>query len=89
LCLIGSRDGREGSVTIHQDVDLYASVLEDGKQVTLDGVAHRRVFIQVVSGELRVNGELVSAGDGVQIRQEDSVNIAALSESEFLLFNLS
>ena len=89
LCLIGSRDGREGSVTIHQDVDLYASVLEDGKQVTLDGVADRRVFIQVVSGELRVNGELVSAGDGVQIRQEDSVNIAALSESEFLLFNLS
>jgi redox-sensitive bicupin YhaK (pirin superfamily) len=89
LCLIGSRDGREGSVTIHQDVDLYASVLEDGKQVTLDGVAERRVFIQVVSGELRVNGELVSAGDGMQIRHEDSVNVAALSESEFLLFNLS
>ena len=89
LCLIGSRDGREGSVTIHQDVDLYASVLEDGKQVTLDGVADRRVFIQVVSGDLRVNGELVSAGDGVQIRQEDSVKVAALSESEFLLFNLS
>ena len=89
LCLIGSRDGREGSVTIHQDVDLYASVLEDGKQVTLDGVADRRVFIQVVSGDLHVNGELVSAGDGVQIRQEDSVKVAALSESEFLLFNLS
>ena len=89
LCLIGSRDGREGSVTIHQDVDLYASVLEDGKQVTLDGVADRRVFIQVVFGDLRVNGELVSAGDGVQIRQEDSVKVAALSESEFLLFNLS
>src|SRR5210317_2381833 len=60
LRLIGSRDGREGSVTIHQDVDLYASVLEGGKAVTLDGVADRRVFIQVVSGELRVNGELVS-----------------------------
>ena len=89
LCLIGSRDGREGSVTIHQDVDLYASVLEDGKQVTLDGVAERRVFIQVVSGELRVNGELVSAGDGVQIRQERNVDITALAESEFLLFNLS
>jgi redox-sensitive bicupin YhaK (pirin superfamily) len=89
LCLIGSRDGREGSVTIHQDVDLYASVLEDGKQVELDGVTDRRIFIQVVSGELRVNGEIISAGDGVQIRQEDSVNITALSESEFLLFNLS
>jgi redox-sensitive bicupin YhaK (pirin superfamily) len=89
LCLIGSRDGREDSVTIHQDVDLYASLLESGKQVTLDGVADRRVFIQVVSGELRINGELVGAGDGMQIRQEDSVNITALSESEFLLFNLS
>jgi redox-sensitive bicupin YhaK (pirin superfamily) len=42
-----------------------------------------------VSGELRINGELVGAGDGMQIRQEDSVNITALSESEFLLFNLS
>jgi redox-sensitive bicupin YhaK (pirin superfamily) len=89
LCLIGSRDGREDSVTIHQDVDLYASLLESGKPVTLDGVADRRVFIQVVSGELRINGELVGAGDGMQIRQEDSVNITALSESEFLLFNLS
>ncbi len=89
LCLIGSRDGREDSVTIHQDVDLYASLLESGKQVTLDGVADRRVFIQVVSGELRINGELVGAGDGMQISQEDSVNITALSESEFLLFNLS
>jgi redox-sensitive bicupin YhaK (pirin superfamily) len=89
LCLIGSQDGREDSVTIHQDVDLYASLLESGKQVTLDGVADRRVFIQVVSGELRINGELVGAGDGMQIRQEDSVNITALSESEFLLFNLS
>ena len=76
-------------MTIHQDVDLYASLLESGKQVTLDGVADRRVFIQVVSGELRINGELVGAGDGMQIRQEDSVNITALSESEFLLFNLS
>ena len=89
LCLIGSRDGRENSVVIHQDVDLYASVLEDGKQVSLDGVADRRVFIQIVSGELRVNGEIVRAGDGVQIRHEDSVNITALGESEFLLFNLS
>ena len=89
LCLIGSRDGREGSVTIHQDVDLYSSVLESGKQVTLDGVTDRRIFVQVVSGELRINDELVGAGDGVQIRQEDRVNITALSESEFLLFNLS
>ena len=89
LCLIGSRDGREGSVTIHQDVDLYSSVLETGERVALDGVTDRRIFIQVVSGELRVNGEIISAGDGVQIRQEDSVNITALSESEFLLFNLS
>ena len=89
LCLIGSRDGRDDSVTIHQDVDLYASVLESGKQVTLDGVTDRRVFVQVVSGELRINGESVGAGDGVQMRLEDRIDITALSESEFLVFNLS
>ena len=89
LCLVGSRDGREGSVTIHQDVDLYTSVLENGEQVTLDGLTDRRVFIQVVSGELLVNDESLVAGDGMQVRQEDSISIEARSESEFLLFNLA
>ena len=89
LRLIGSRDGRDGSLTIHQDVDLYASVLETGKQVTLDHVADRRIFVQVVGGDIDVNGAQLSAGDGLQIMAAESVTISAGSESEFLLFNLA
>jgi len=89
LRLIGSRDGRDGSLTIHQDVDLYASVLETGKQVTLDEVADRRIFVQVVGGDIDVNGAQLSAGDGLQITDAEAVTISAGSESEFLLFNLA
>ena len=89
LRLIGSRDGRDGSLTIHQDVDLYASVLESGAQVSLDGVANRRVFVQVISGSLDVNGEKLVAGDGAQVRQEEFVSLVAAAESEFLLFDMA
>lgn len=89
LRLVGSRDGRDGSITIHQDVDLYASVLEQGNELTLDDVADRRLFVQVVSGELDVNGHTLSAGDGVQIRDAADIRAVAASEAEFLLFNLA
>ncbi len=89
LRLVGSRDGREGSVTIHQDVDLYASVLEQNKQLSLDGVGARRVFVQVIAGEVDVNGERLAAGDGAQIEGEEAVTIGAQSDAEFLIFNLA
>ena len=89
LRLIGSRDGRDGSITIHQDVDLYASVLESGKAVSLDDVADRRIFVQVVSGDVDVNGEKLAAGDGIQIRNEAAIELHAESDAELLLFNMS
>lgn len=88
LKLIGSRDGRNGSITIHQDVDLYASVLEEGRRVTLDDVAGRRVFVQIVSGDVAVNDSPLTAGDGAQIREASAINLVAASEAEFLLFNM-
>ena len=88
LRLIGSRDGRGGSITIHQDVDLYASVLERGSEVALDDVGDRRIFVQVVHGDIAVNGEALSAGDGAAIAQADVVRVSASSDAEFLLFNL-
>ena len=88
LRLVGSRDGRDGSITIHQDVDLYASALEQGHKVALDDVAHRRIFVQVVKGEVVVNDEALSAGDGAAIAQAGTIRVAAGSDAEFLLFNL-
>ena len=89
MCLIGSRGGRDGSLTIHQDVDLYASVLEAGENVSLDDTADRRVFVQVVSGNVELNGTSLEAGDGIRIRDADAITVAATTESEFLLFNLA
>lgn len=89
LRLIGSRDGRDGSLTIHQDVDLYASVLSPCKSISLANIEERRVFVQVVAGELDVNGQRLAAGDGAQIENESSVTLTAADEAEFLLFNLA
>jgi len=89
LKLIGSRDGRDGSITIHQDVDLYASLLEKGRHVTLDGMADRRIFVQVVSGNIDVNGSQLSAGDGLQVRDQSEISIGVKVEAELLLFNLN
>ena len=88
LRLIGSRDGREGSITIHQDVDLYASVLDSGKEVSLNDVTDRRIFVQIVSGDIVVNDQQLFAGDGLEIRDADAVKVRAITDAEFLLFNL-
>ena len=88
LALIGSRDGRAGSVSIHQDVDLYASVLEAGKALTHELSAGRRVFVQVVGGDLKINGRMLSAGDGAEIENESKLAITAITETEFLLFDM-
>ena len=88
LRLIGSRDGREASITIHQDVDLYASVLEAGSSVSLDVRADHKVFVQVVAGDISVNGEELKDGDGAQLEGETRVSIVASRESEFLLFDM-
>ncbi len=89
LRLIGSRDGRDGSITIHQDVDLYASVLEQGHHVVLDDVEDRRIFVQVVSGDVIVNDAELAAGDGAQIRGAPAIRITASTDAEILLFNMS
>jgi len=89
LCLVASRDGREKSVTVHQRVDLYASVLEANK--TLEHVVGegRKIFVQIVSGDVVVNGHPVKAGDGVQITNEKLLTVASHSEAEFLVFDMA
>jgi len=89
LRLVGSRDGRDGSITIHQDVNLYASVLEAGSEVSLELRPDRKVFVQVVNGDIAVNGQRLSAGDGAQMEDEQALQIAAISEAEFLVFDMT
>ena len=89
LRLVGSRDGRDGSITIHQDVDLYASVLEAGNELSLELRPDRKVFVQVVDGDIAVNGKRLSAGDGAQMEGEPVLQVTALTEAEFLVFDMT
>ncbi|HNP64933.1 MAG TPA: pirin family protein [Woeseiaceae bacterium] len=88
LRLIASRDGRDGSVTIHQRADIYASVLETGNSVLHAVEGDHKIFVQVVSGKLLLNEQTLSAGDGVQIEGENRLAIKAKMDAEFLLFDM-
>ncbi|MBT3992259.1 MAG: pirin family protein [Rhodospirillaceae bacterium] len=88
LCLIGSRDGRGDSVTIHQDAELYSSILSPGDAVTYELVEGRGVWVQLASGAIEINGTKLAVGDGAAIVEENSLTITASEKSEFLLFDL-
>ena len=91
-CLLGSRDGRGSSVTIHQDVDLAATILEPGQALDYTFAPGRRGYLQVVKGELafETDGveERLKAGDGATIADTDTIRLAAVEESELLLFDM-
>lgn len=90
LRLIASQRGDQGSVTIHQDVKLYASILDGGKQVSHELENGRHAWIQVISGGLDVNGYSLEQGDGAAISEEKVLKIAAAEDrTEFLLFDLN
>jgi redox-sensitive bicupin YhaK (pirin superfamily) len=89
LRLVASRGAREGSLTIHQDVDLYASTLETGQKVTHTYSQGRHAWLQVARGAVSVNGQTVRAGDGAAVSHERSLQIRADEPSELLLFDLA
>jgi redox-sensitive bicupin YhaK (pirin superfamily) len=89
LRLIASRNGREGSVTIHQDADVYASLLSAGEQVTHRIAAGRIAYLHLVTGAVRVNGTQLATGDGAKIESEQELVIAATEDSELLLFDMA
>jgi redox-sensitive bicupin YhaK (pirin superfamily) len=88
LRLIASPDGREGSVTIHQDASLYAALLDGEDAVRFTQRPGRRTYVHVVSGSARVNGRALEAGDALKIEGEDEVRIDGARSAEVLLFDL-
>ena len=88
LRLVGSRDGRDGSVVIHRDVDLYASILEAGRGLQHTIAAGRRGWLQVARGAVAINGESLEQGDGVALTGEVAAEITASADSEVLLFDM-
>jgi redox-sensitive bicupin YhaK (pirin superfamily) len=89
LRLVASRDGTDGSVTIHQDARVYASVLDPGQTVrhTLD--QGRGAWLHLVEGAATVNGTALATGDGAAIQNEGTLEIHAGEPTELLLFDLA
>jgi redox-sensitive bicupin YhaK (pirin superfamily) len=90
LLLVVSPDGADGSIEIRQDVRLYASVLAPGQSVTCRLHDGRHAWIQVLRGDLAVNGHALSAGDGLAASSEARLDFEASGEkAEFLAFDLA
>ena len=88
LALLASHDGRGGSVTIHQDVDLYSAVLNTGDRVSHALASGRHAWAQVTRGAVRLNGNPLQAGDGAALSEEPAIELEATSPSEVLVFDL-
>ncbi len=88
LRLIASPDGRDGSVTIHQDARIYASVLDAGDKVEHAAAPGRRLWLQIARGAVTANGQWLGQGDGAAIVDERALIIAGVEPAEIILFDL-
>jgi len=88
LRLVASPDGRDGSLTVHQDVRLYAGLVDPGERVRHEVAPGRHAWIHVAKGELEVGGTRLSAGDAAAISEPGGVEIVGTGSSEVLVFDL-
>ena len=89
LRLVGSHDGRDGSVTIQQDVSLYAGILQKGDVVDLSIAAGRHAWVQIVVGAVTINGTALTEGDGAAVSDTRELKFVAQAPTELLVFDLA
>ena len=89
LRVIASPDGKDGSVTIHQDARLYVSLLSLGQTVTHALGKGRYAWLQVAKGGIELNGKALAQGDGAAIENESKLEIRGTEDAEILLFELA
>jgi len=88
LRLLASRDGGEGSVTIHQDASVYGALLGKGERATYELRPGRHAWVHVARGSLDLNGQRLGAGDGAAVSDERKLELAGVDAAEVLLFDL-
>ncbi|MBI2784212.1 MAG: pirin family protein [Gammaproteobacteria bacterium] len=89
LRLLGSRDGRLGSLTIHQDADFFATLLADQESVTHALAAGRKAWVQVARGAVRLNAQSLNQGDGAAVEGPQTLVVTGVTDAEVLLFDMS
>jgi quercetin 2,3-dioxygenase len=89
LRLVASRDGRDGALTVHQDVALHAGKLEAGAAVSHPLAPGRHAWVQVTRGAIDLGGKRLAAGDGAAVSDESALALKAIEASEVLVFDLA
>jgi redox-sensitive bicupin YhaK (pirin superfamily) len=89
LCLVASPDGREGSLVIKQDANVYLSSLARGQRLDYAIPEQRHCWMQLMSGRVELEGNILEAGDGVCVSDETDLVVVAMDDSEFMLFDLA
>lgn len=89
LHLVVSKAGRDGSLPIHQDAELYLAKLEKGNEVSHALNPGRHAWVHVAGGEVKLNGDLLKAGDAAAISDEAQLRLVAVKPAQVLLFDLN
>jgi quercetin 2,3-dioxygenase len=89
LRLLAAADARQGAVTIHQDAELYGTILDAGASVRHALRPGRYAWVQVARGDVRLNGQTLGAGDGAALDDEAAVELVAQDAAEVLVFDLA
>ena len=87
--LIASKAGRDGSIAINQDADLYIAKLNSGDQVEHALPARRHAWVHVAEGEVKLNGRSLNAGDAAAVSDEERLKVTAAKPAQVLLFDLN
>ena len=88
LKLVASKEGREDSLKIHQDMDIYATLLTKGDSETHKIDETRQIWVQVANGEITLNGQHLARGDGAAVTDEPTITLETTSGAEVLLFDM-
>jgi redox-sensitive bicupin YhaK (pirin superfamily) len=89
LRLIASLDGRDGSVTVHQDASVYLAALDAGAEVEHELEPGRHAYVQVISGAVHLGDQTLGWGDGAAITDADVVRLQGVEDGEVMLFDLA
>jgi redox-sensitive bicupin YhaK (pirin superfamily) len=89
LRLVASRDGRDGSLTVHQDMNLYAGLLTAGEAATLPLAPGRQAWVHVARGRVELDGQALGEGDGAAVSDASEIALRGVADGEVLVFDLA
>lgn len=88
MILVASKNGKNGSITINQNVDMYVTNSQNAGEKVLKTFKHRHTWIQVIKGEVNVEGATLTSGDGAAIDDLETIKVQWSKDSEFIVFDL-